>query len=148
MIKIVETLVEKLNIVYTFRTKGRDKEKYKIIFNQWKRQGQRRRKKVKVYFIAVQTFVRLSQTWHTQQTCWWLETILLILQTKEKLITIFAVNNNNSFEEFDILIEVLPDAIYFFLIIKGGHKTKLTLSKQTLTPFIWNSEGLFLFLMI
>ena len=37
--KIVETLVEKLNIVYAFSSKDRDNEKYKIIFNQGKNPG-------------------------------------------------------------------------------------------------------------
>ena len=47
--------------------------------------------------------------------------------------------NNNiccSFEEFDILIKSFTDAIDVPLISKGGHKTKLTLSKQTVTPSI------------
>ena len=44
------------------------------------------------------------------------------------------------FEEFDILIKVFTRAISFSLIIKDGHKTKLTLSKQAVTPFIRNSE--------
>ena len=41
-----------------------------------------------------------------------------------------------SFEEFDILIKVFTSAISFSLIIKDGHKTKLTLSKQTIATFI------------
>ena len=47
--------------------------------------------------------------------------------------------NNNiccSFEEFDVLIKVFTEDISVPLISKGGHKTKLTLSKQTVTPFI------------
>ena len=57
------------------------------------------------------------------------------------------INNNIccSFEEFDVLIKVFTVAIYFSLIIKGGDKTKVKLSKQTVTPFIWNSEWPLLF---
>ena len=32
--------------------------------------GKVKRKKVKVYYIGVQNFVRLPETWRTQQICW------------------------------------------------------------------------------
>ena len=141
MIKILETLVEKLNIVWTFSSKDRDKEKYKIIFNQWKKQGHRRRKKVRYILLAYKPLYGFHK-----------------LDIHNKFVTNEFTDTSNKgkinnniccyFEEFDILIKAFTDAIYFSLIIKGGHKTKLTLSKQTVTPFIWNSEGPLLFLMI
>ena len=35
-----------------------------------KKSGQRKRKKLKVHYIGVQNFVKLPETWSTQQN-WW-----------------------------------------------------------------------------
>ena len=64
LIKVVEILVEQL---LTFRSKIWDKQKKKqSIFNQWRKQGQGKQKKVKAYYIGQQNFVLLPETWHTQ----------------------------------------------------------------------------------
>lgn len=48
-----------------------DKQKSKITFKQRKKkQGHSKRKKVNVYCIDIQNFLRLSRTWHTQQISW------------------------------------------------------------------------------
>ena len=59
---IVETLVEKLNIVWTFWSKDCEKQKHKIILNQGKKQHQSRSKKVKVYYIGIKDCVQLPET--------------------------------------------------------------------------------------
>ena len=41
-----------------------------LLFNQSRRQGLSKQKKVKVYYIGVQSFARPPETWHTKQTCW------------------------------------------------------------------------------
>lgn len=43
--------------------------KNKGIFNQWRKQVQSWRKKVKVYYMAVQKLLRLPEIWRTQETC-------------------------------------------------------------------------------
>ena len=44
--------------------------KKQIIFNQWRKQGQSNWNKVKVYYIGIQNYVQLPETWCTQDAPW------------------------------------------------------------------------------
>ena len=62
LIKIVETLAERLNRVQTFKSKE------EVFFNQWRKQPSKQKKVV--YYIGVQNFLLPLETWSAQETCW------------------------------------------------------------------------------
>ena len=60
-----------------------------------KKAGSKKTKKIRVYYIGIQNFVQLPETWHTQQICW--HTFLccehnLLHLCKQKLIFYFLIN--------------------------------------------------------